>query len=144
MIGAGEAAPEVLARAREVGRLLAQAGEVVLTGGLGGVMAAASEGAAAAGGTVLALLPGSAPEQSNPHAEFALATGSGDARNAMIANSAAGFIAVAGSWGTLSEIAFALKRSKPVVSLGSFTAGLPVHPVESPEAAVKTLLRLLD
>lgn len=151
MIGAAQADEPALAHAREVGRLLAEAGEAVVTGGLGGVMQAASEGAARAGGTVLAILPGGSPDEANPWVGLAVATGCGDARNAMIANSADGFVAVAGSWGTLSEIAFALKRGKPVVALrcGPVAAApgtdgeLPVQRASSPQEAVRALLALL-
>jgi uncharacterized protein (TIGR00725 family) len=143
VIGAAEADEAVLSRAREVGRRLAEAGEALVTGGLGGVMAAASEGAARAGGTVLAILPGGSPDEANPWVELAVATGCGDARNAMIANSADGFVAVAGSWGTLSEIAFALKRGKPVVALDA-PGELPVHRAGTPEEAVRVLLGLLS
>jgi uncharacterized protein (TIGR00725 family) len=143
VIGAGDADAATRARAYSVGRLLAEHGCVVLTGGLGGVMEAASQGAREAGGLTLGLLPGNATGEANPHVEVAVATGLGDARNALIANTAQGFIAVSGSWGTLSEIAFALKRGKPVVSLDSFTEGLPVIRVETPEAAVAELLGAL-
>jgi uncharacterized protein (TIGR00725 family) len=144
VIGAGDADPAVLDDAREVGRLLAAAGFVVVTGGLGGVMEAASEGARSAGGLVVGLVPGADPAQANPHVDVVVATGLGDARNALIANTAEGFVAVSGSYGTLSEIAFALKRGKPVVSLGSFEQGLPVHPAADPAEAVATLLGLLE
>ena len=106
-------------------------------------MEAASEGARGAGGLVLGILPGPSPGDANPHVEVAVATGMGDARNALIANTADGFVAIAGSWGTLSEIAFALKRGKPVVSLGSFERDLPVPPAATPEEAVRRLLELL-
>jgi hypothetical protein len=143
VIGAGEAGQETLAHAREVGRRLAEAGLVVVTGGLGGVMEAASAGAREAGGLVVGILPGSRPGEANPAVDVAVASGLGDARNAVIANTADGFVAVGGAFGTLSEIAFALKRGKPVVSLGSFERGLPVHAVSTPEEAVRRLLGLL-
>ena len=143
VIGAGQADEATLRVARTVGRLLAERDCVVVTGGLGGVMEAASEGAREAGGTTLGLLPGADPADANAHVELAVATGLGDARNALIANTAAGFIAVAGSWGTLSEIAFSLKRGKPVVSLGSFAEGLPVLRADTPEDAVARLFEAL-
>jgi len=143
VIGAGEASEQTLAHAREVGRRLAEAGLVVVTGGLGGVMEAASAGAREAEGLVVGILPGASPDEANAHVEVAVASGLGDARNALIANTADGFIAVGGSFGTLSEIAFALKRGKPVISLGSFERGLPVRPVSTPEQAVRLLLELL-
>jgi hypothetical protein len=103
-------------------------------------MEAASRGAREAGGLVVGILPGTQAADANPHVEVPIATGMGDARNAILANTAEGFVAVAGSWGTLSEIAFALKRGKPVVSLGSWERDLPVVRCESPEQAVAELL----
>lgn len=140
VIGAGDCDAATARQAREVGRLLAESGCTVLSGGLGGVMAAASEGAANAGGTVVGILPGADPTAGNPHLSVAIATGMGDARNAIIANTAAGFLALAGAYGTLSEIAFALKRNKPVVSLGSWNIDPRVIRAETPEAAVRLLL----
>ncbi len=143
VIGAGQADAPTLARARQVGRLLAEADCVVLTGGLGGVMEAASRGAREAGGLVIGVLPGDSPAAANASVEIAIASGLGDARNAVIANTAQGFVAVAGSFGTLSEIAFALKREKPVVGLGTWDLGLPIERAETPEQAVSSLLSLL-
>ena len=143
VIGAGTCDEETAARARQVGRLLARSGCILVNGGLGGVMEAASEGARAAGGTVVGILPSADPGDANPHVTVAIATGMGDARNAIIANTAAGFLAIAGAYGTLSEIAFALKRNKPVVSLGSWEVDPRVQRAETPEAAVRTLLDLV-
>ena len=140
VIGPGDAAPTELVRAEEVGRLLARAGCVVVSGGLGGAMAAASKGAADAGGTVLAILPGSDPASANPHATLVVATGMGDARNAIIADTAQGFIAVGGSYGTLSEIALARKRGKPVIALDSWAVDESILTARDPEDAVRQIL----
>ena len=139
VIGAGECDSGLAAVAREVGRLLGEAGCVLVTGGLGGVMAAASEGAASAGGKVIGILPGTDPKAANRWVETPIATGMGDARNAIICNTAEAFIAVGGSFGTLSEIAFALKRGKPVVSLGSFRPDERVQAAASPAEALALL-----
>ena len=143
VIGAGECDAETAEQARAIGRLLAERGCVVVTGGLGGVMDAASEGARSAGGQVVAILPGSDPASATPHADLAIATGMGDARNAILANTAEAFVAVAGSYGTLSEIAFALKRGKPVVSLGSWEVDPAVVHASTPEEAVERILDAL-
>jgi len=143
VIGGRQADDETLARAERVGALLAQRGCVLVTGGLGGVMEAACRGARNAGGLTLGILPGAAVGEANAYVDVAVASGLGDARNALIANTAEGFVAIGGSWGTLSEIAFALSRGKPVVSLGSFSAGLPVFTADTPEAAVERLLAAL-
>jgi len=140
VIGAGECDASTYHRAREVGRLLAERGCVVVTGGLGGVMEAASEGARSAGGTVVGVLPTSKPGAANAHVDIAIATGMGDARNAILANTAECFVAVDGSYGTLSEIAFALKRGKRVVSLGSLEIDPQVVAADSPEEAVRLVL----
>ena len=144
VIGAGESDDSVSETAREVGRLLAEAGCILITGGLGGVMAAASEGAAGAGGLVVGIVPGADPASANPHVALAVATGMGDARNAIIANTADAFVAVSGSYGTLSEIAFALGRGKRVVSLGSWEFDPAVEPARDPEDAVRRLLSPRD
>ena len=140
VIGAGECDAGTAELAQEVGRRLALAGCTLVTGGLGGVMEAASRGAAEAGGLVVGLLPGSLASDANPHVSIAVATGMGDARNAVLANTAEGFVAVSGSYGTLSEIAFALKRGKRVVALGSWEIDPKVVRVETAEEAVRQLL----
>lgn len=140
VIGAGECDPATAELAREVGRRIAEAGCVLVTGGLGGVMQAASQGACEAGGLVVGILPGEQPSEANPHVGVAIASGMGDARNTILANSADGFVAVGGSYGTLSEIAFALKRAKRVVSLGSWDVDPAVLRAGTPEEAVRLLL----
>jgi hypothetical protein len=140
VIGAGTPDSETDAAAREVGRLLAEAGCVLITGGLDGVMAAASQGAHEAGGLVIGVVPGSSPEEANAYVRVAIATGIGDARNVILANSAEVFVAVGGAYGTLSEIAFALKRGKRVVSLGSWDVDPAVLRARTPEEAVRLAL----
>ena len=103
-----------------VGRMLAERGVVVLCGGLGGVMAAAAGGVRSAGGTCIGLLPGSDAAAANPDVTLALPTGLGEMRNALMARCCNAMIAVGGGYGTLSEIAFALRIGKPVASLSSW------------------------
>lgn len=124
VVGSGRAHEAV---AEEVGRLLAERGCVVVTGGLGEVMAAAHRGAKAAGGTTLAVLPGERREDANPWADHVVVTGIGHARNLAVAASGDGVIAVGGSWGTLAEIAFAVRLGRPVVILdgGPAVEGVP-------------------
>ena len=126
--------------AEEVGRRLASAGCAVVTGGLGGVMEAASRGAGLAGGLVIGILPTSSIGDANPFVDIPIATGMGDARNVIIASTAEAFVAVGGAYGTLSEIAFALKRGKPVVSLGSWRPDDAVKVASTPEEAVRIVL----
>ena len=141
------------ARAREVGRHLAEAGAVILCGGRGGVMEAVSDGAKRAGGVVVGVLPGFDPAASPPnrHLSAALFTGMGQARNQILVLSAGAVIAIGGGWGTLSEIALALKHGVPVVTLDSWELSRPDRRPEpllyrrsAPEAAVHLALALAD
>ncbi len=108
--------------AEEVGRLLAARGAILVCGGRGGVMEAACRGAFQAGGMTIGLLPGNDSSQGNPYLTVALPTGLGEARNTLVAKAGQAVIAVAGGYGTLSEIAFALKSGRRVVGLGSWEA----------------------
>jgi hypothetical protein len=126
--------------AEEVGRLLAERGCVVVTGGLGGVMAAAHRGAKAAGGTTIAILPGERREDANPWADHVVVTGVGHARNLAVAASGDAVIAVGGSWGTVAEIAFAMRLGRRVVILEGGPAVEGIERVATPaEAADKAL-----
>jgi hypothetical protein len=106
--------------ATEVGRLLAAAGAVVVTGGLGGVMGAASRGAHDAGGTVIGILPGDRRDAANPHCTVTVPTGMGEGRNVLVVRAADALIAIGGEYGTLSEIALALKLGVPVVGVATW------------------------
>ena len=112
VIGSGA---EHVARAEEVGRLLAQCGCSVVCGGLGEVMAAAARGAKAAGGTTIGILPGTNRAEANEWIDHVVLTDLGHARNALVAASGDGVIAVGGSHGTLTEIGFARIYGRPVV-----------------------------
>src|SRR5438552_10136236 len=139
---------EVADQAEDVGRFLARAGAVVVCGGHGGVMGSASKGAADEGGTVIGILPGSSRAEGNPYLTVSIPTGMGEMRNALIVRSADALIAIAGEFGTLSEIAFALKTGVPVVGLGTWELAKAGRPVEAfprastPEEAVEMALRL--
>ena len=114
MIGSGR---EHEQRAEEVGRLLAERGCTVVTGGLGEVMAAAARGAKSAGGTTFGILPGVSRVDANEWIDHAVATGIGHARNLAVAASGDVLIAVGGSWGTLAEIGLAMRLGRRVVVL---------------------------
>jgi uncharacterized protein (TIGR00725 family) len=105
------------AAAEEVGRLLAERGCAVVTGGGGEVMAAASRGAKAAGGTTIGILPGERSDDANPWVDHVVVTGIGHARNLAVVASGAAVIAIGGSWGTMSEVAFARRLGRRVVIL---------------------------
>jgi len=117
VIGGSDISPETARLAREVGREVAERGAVLLCGGLGGVMAAAAQGAQDAGGVSLGILPEGDRRRANPYLTYAIATNLGHARNVLIAHSADALIAVDGSYGTVSEAAIALKLGKPVIAL---------------------------
>jgi uncharacterized protein (TIGR00725 family) len=112
--------PETTEAAREAGRLLAERGYVVVTGGLGGVMAAAALGASEAGGTTVALLPTTRREDAAPGNTVVIPTGMGEMRNALVVRSADAVLAVGGAWGTLSEIALAARTGVPVFAVDSW------------------------
>lgn len=122
VIGAGtcEEGSELARLAEEVGERLAQAGVVLVCGGLGGVMEAASRGAAEAGGTVIGIVPWDSPSNANPHCTHVVSTGIGEARNLAVVASGEAVIAVGGEWGTLSEIGHARKIGRTVVALRSW------------------------
>jgi|SRR5579864_466787 len=137
--GASEATAAQLDAAREVGKLLAENGAVVLSGGLGGVSGAASEGASRAGGTVVGLLPDVDREGASPDLTLALPTGMGQARNVLIVTAAESVIAIGGGWGTLSEIALARRLGRAVFALDTWEVkGLEV--VHTAAEAVKRAL----
>ena len=117
VIGGSDISPETAALAREVGREVAARGAVLLCGGLGGVMAAAAQGAREAGGVSLGILPEGDRRRANPYLTYTIATNLGHARNMLIAHSADALIAVDGGYGTVSEAAIALKLGKPVIAL---------------------------
>jgi hypothetical protein len=130
--------------AEEVGRRLAEQHVVVLTGGRGGVMEAASRGAKQAGGLTIGLLPGAEPAEANPYVDVPLATGLSDARNAVVARASEVLIAIAGEYGTLSEIALALKMGRRVVGLGTWAIARDVLVVETPLQAVAKTVEYLQ
>ena len=121
VIGSGEATPEAIRLAEEVGRELGKRGVTVVTGGLAGVMEAASRGAKEAGGTTIGIIPGSDPAEANPYVDIPICTGIGYARNVIVVRSGRAVIAIAGAFGTLSEIAHALGDNIPVIGLNTWS-----------------------
>jgi uncharacterized protein (TIGR00725 family) len=130
-----------MARAETVGRLLGEAGAVLVCGGLDGVMEAASRGAAGAGATVVGILPGSDRAAANPHVTVAITTGLGEMRNPLVVRAVDAVIAVGGAYGTLSEVAFALRTGTPVVGLDTWALDDVVDAPDA-EAAVALALEL--
>jgi uncharacterized protein (TIGR00725 family) len=144
VIGAGNASPEIYEMALSVGRLAAREGWVVVTGGLGGVMEAATRGAKEAGGTTLGILPGGDRKEANSFLDFSVVTHIRHARNSIIAHTADALIAVNGEYGTLSEIALGLKLGKPVVGLATPWEIPGLVKVQSPEEAIERAATLMS
>lgn len=149
VIGASNATEWELSTAEALGRALAEAGCVLVCGGLGGVMNAAARGAQTAGGVSIGILPGDDRDDASRYLTVAVATGFGEARNAIVARSSDAVIAVGGEFGTLSEIALALKMSKPVIGIGTWELGRddldrdPIVRVNDVAEAVASLRGLL-
>jgi uncharacterized protein (TIGR00725 family) len=144
VIGGFEADKLNLETAYQVGREIAHRGAVLICGGLGGVMQAAAKGAWDAGGITIGILPGPDRVAANAFLTYSLATNLGHARNIIIAHSADGLIAVDGSYGTISEVAIALKLRKPVVGLKVEWQLDGMKPAATPEEAVELIWRELD
>ncbi len=132
------------AAAEEIGRLLAERGCTVITGGLDEVMAAAHRGAKAAGGTTIAILPGERREDANPWADHVIVTGIGHGRNLAVAASGDAVIAVGGEWGTLAEIALARRLGRRVVALAGAPGVKGIETAATPAEAVALVLRDLE
>lgn len=151
VVGSATCTEEEATIAEEVGRLLAGAGALVVTGGLGGVMEAACRGAHDGGGTTVGILPGESRAEASRWVTVAVPTGLGEARNVLVVRAADALVAVGGEYGTLSEIGLALKLGRPVVGLGSWElrrhgAKAPdpgVRPARDPQHAVELALALV-
>ncbi len=144
VIGPGDTADSALLAAAElIGAGLADAGVVVVCGGLGGVMAAAAHGAAEHGGTVVGVLPGTDAAHAGPDVDVVLATGLGQGRNLVVARADV-VVAVGGSWGTLAEVALARRAGRPVVSFSGWQVqGPPVSDIEIAERPADAVVQAL-
>ena len=121
VIGASDCSAEETKLAEEVGRELARRGATLICGGLEGVMEAACRGAYSKGGITIGILPGNSRKDANPYVRIPIVTGMGYTRNAIVAKSGQAVIAIGGSYGTLSEIAYALQSDIPVIGLGTWS-----------------------
>jgi uncharacterized protein (TIGR00725 family) len=142
VVGPGEASSQELWLAEEVGAELVGLGAVVVTGGLGGVMEAASRGARSRGGRTLGILPGDDRNAANGWVEIAVATSLGELRNGLVVRASDALVAIGGGHGTLSEVAFALRIGRPVIGLGTWAVH-GVDEVTTPEAAIERVARVL-
>jgi len=142
VIGAGTAGEDILGMAEETGRLIAEHGCLLICGGMGGVMEASARGAKGAGGTTIGILPQPDRHTANPYIDIPIATSFGEARNLIIIRTADILIAVGGEYGTLSEIAFALKTEKRVIGLNTWDIR-GIIKSGSPAEAVSIALKIL-
>lgn len=140
VIGPGDATSQQTRNAEEIGRKLAEGGAIVVCGGLGGVMEAACRGASGAAGTTVGLLPGTDRDSANEWVQIAIPTGLGELRNGLVIRAADTVIAVGGAYGTLSEIALALRAGIPVIGLNTWEIE-GIERVESADDAVSRALR---
>jgi uncharacterized protein (TIGR00725 family) len=139
IIGGSAPSPEHLRIAEATGRLIAENGFILVNGGLGGVMEASARGAKAQGGWVIGILPGKAAQEANSFTDIAVPTGLGYLRNALVVLNSDALVAIDGSYGTLSEIAYTQIYGKKV--FGIETWDIPgVIPVETPHAAMEQII----
>jgi len=151
VIGASDCSAEETRLAEEVGRELARRGVTLICGGLEGVMEAACRGAASQGGVTIGILPGNSRKDANAYVQIPIVTGMGYSRNAIVAKSGQAVIAIGGSYGTLSEIAYALQSSTPVIGLRTWSLArggvtessiiVALNPVDAVEKALGLIRR---
>lgn len=151
VVGGGAPPSPDLAAAVAIGEHLAHEGAILVCGGLGGVMEAACRGAKSAGGMTVGILPGSDPNDANPWVDIVIPTGLGEARNALVIGAVSAVIAIGGEYGTLSEIAFALRSRKVVIGLSTWSLIRPegmadpgIIPAGEPGEAASMAVRLAE
>jgi len=136
VIGGAEASEEHLRIAEEVGSLIAERGAILITGGMGGIMSAASKGAKEAKGLVIGILPTTDRESANPYVEIPIVTGLNNARNFVIARTCDCAIAINGKYGTLTEIAYCLMYNVPVIGIDTWRIEAPIIHAKNAREAV--------
>ena len=140
VIGAGDCSDEICELAEEVGEGIAAADAVLVCGGMGGVMEAAARGARKQGGMTVGILPGVDKDHANPYIDFPIVTGLGEGRNLLVVRNSDVLIAFPGKFGTLSEIAFALKLGKPVIGLSTWNVSGEITKARDAQEAVSMAL----
>lgn len=143
VIGAGKCSKKLQDMAAVIGRYIAEHDGVIVCGGMGGIMEGVSRGAKEAGGVTIGILPTQDKEDANEFIDYVIPTGFGEARNVMVIRASDAVVALPGKYGTLSEMAFALKDGKPLVSVSAWKLGDEIHSVESPEEAAKLVMELV-
>ena len=142
VIGAGKCSKKLKDQAYAVGLAIGEAGAVLVCGGLKGVMEAAAQGAFDGGGTTIGIIPGTDRREANPFCDFVIPTGIGEARNVIVVQTADAVIALHGMYGTITEIAIALKMVKPVISTEKWDVFPDVKCIDDPAKAVKEAVKL--
>jgi len=144
VIGGTEASAEHLRIAEEIGSLVAKRGAVLVTGGMGGIMTAASKGASQSNGLVIGILPTAEKESANPYVDIPIVTGIGHARNFIIARTCDCAIAIDGKYGTLTEIAFCLMYNVPVIGVDTWQIEGPITRAKDAADAVELAFKLIS
>jgi len=142
VIGASKCSKKLRDMAALVGKYVAEHDGVIVCGGMGGIMEGAARGAKEAGGTTVGILPSDNKDDANEYIDYVVATGFGEARNIIVVRSADAVVAFPGKYGTLSEMAFALKAGKPVISISAWKLGDEIRQAEDPEEAAKLAMDL--
>lgn len=144
VIGAADASEKECKLAEVVGEEIAKLGHTVLCGAMGGVMEAACKGAKSLNGKTIGILPGSSKTQCNPYVDYPIVTAMGHGRNIIVARSSDAIIAIGGSYGTLSEIAFALRLKIPIIGINTWDVSPDIKKAESPEMAVRLAIESIN
>ena len=144
VIGAGYCFKDIEAIAEEVGREIAKRGAILVCGGLLGVMEAAARGAKKEGGITVGILPGFRMDEANKYIDIKIPTGLSEARNVIVVRASDAVIAISGGYGTLSEIALALKLRKPVIGIKTWEVSKDVMIAKDPKEAVSLAISLIN
>lgn len=142
VIGSGQCPDATYGLARDVGFEIGRKGWTLVCGGLGGVMEGAAKGCLEAGGMTIGILPGLEKSSANPYINISIPTGLGDGRNLLVVRASDVLIAIAGGYGTLSEIALALKMKRPVIGLKTWKDIEEIHYVSDPHEAIQRICEL--
>jgi hypothetical protein len=137
VIGGAETTQKNLEIAEEAGFLIAKKGAALITGGLGGVMEAASRGAKKAKGLVIGIIPYTNKSCANPYVDIPIVTGMHQARNIIIARSCDCAIAIDGRYGTLTEIAYCLMLNVPVIGIDTWKIKAPIIRAKDAKEAIE-------
>ena len=144
VIGAGECPDSTYQMARNLGSEIGKKGWILVCGGLGGVMEAAARGCTEAGGINVGILPGTERNSANAYTKIALPTGLGEGRNLLVVRASDVLVSIAGGYGTLSEIALALKINKPVIGLDTWENIQGIRYVSDPHDAIQKISDLVS